>query len=452
MLHHGDIRFFHIRTYGCQMNELDSENMAGQLMQRGLLPSREEDADIIIFNTCAIRDLAERKVMGKLGQLGRLKKKKAIIGVVGCMAVTKRERLFQKFPHVDFVLGTSNIAQLNEILDEVLLTQRKHVIHVDDTFQEEMDYAITQRDNKVVASIVVSRGCNQFCTYCIVPYTRGKEESVPPSKIEEEARWLVEKQGYKEIVLLGQTVNGYGRDKKEWGITFADLLYQLDKINGLERIRFLTSHPRFFTKELLEAMRDLPSVCEFLHLPMQSGSNAVLRKMNRGYTIEEYCEKISFAKEYVPNISFGTDVIIGFPTETDEDFAKTIEIFEKVMFSVAFIFLFSPRKGTPAMRWKSSISEQEKEERFQRLLFLHVQQAAQERQRYLGEKLEVLFEKRNKNGQLQGRSRCWKKVVAEGGEGFISSIQSVRIHGYNHQTLLGTIIDEKGRGGEVFLA
>ena len=253
---------YFIRTYGCQMNELDTEIMAGQLQKRGLLPALDEEtADLLLFNTCSIRDLAERKVMGKLGQLGRAQKRDQLIGVTGCMAMAKKDSLFRKFPHLDFVVGTNNITDLGAVLDEVMYTGRQ-IYKTDDRFEENLDYLVAKRDNKIKAFVSIIRGCDKFCTYCVVPYTRGQEVSRPPESIVEECKKLVDA-GYKEITLLGQNVNSYGKDKPEWNCLFHDLLYKLDKIPGMERIRFMTSHPIDITLELMQAIRDLPSLCEF---------------------------------------------------------------------------------------------------------------------------------------------------------------------------------------------
>ncbi len=251
------------------MNELDSEVMIGMLEKRGLERVTEEDeAELILFNTCSIRDLAERKVMGKIGQL-KHQNKRAIIGVTGCMAMAKKEALFQKLPHIDFVLGTNNIHALDDVLDEVL-AKKSQVIRTDKTFEQEIDYLAAKREDPVKAYVSIIRGCDKFCTYCVVPYTRGKEVSRLPEDIVEECKRLVQ-QGYKEVTLLGQNVNSYGKDKPEWNCLFHDLLYQLDRIPGLARVRFMTSHPVDITVQLMEAIRDLPSVCEFVHFPLQAG-------------------------------------------------------------------------------------------------------------------------------------------------------------------------------------
>ncbi len=435
-----ELKTFFMRTYGCQMNELDSEIMVGQLQKRGLTRIDDEElADLLILNTCSIRDLAERKVMGKLGRLGKRGKKRSLIGVTGCMAMTKKETLFRKLPHIDFVLGTNNITDLDSVLDEVLSTG-KQTIRTDTQFEENLDYLVAKRDDPVKAFVSIIRGCDKFCTYCVVPYTRGQEVSRPPESIEEECRRLVA-QGYKEITLLGQNVNSYGKDKPEWNCLFHELLYKLDKIKGLERVRFMTSHPVDITVELMHALRDLPSACEFVHFPMQAGSSRILRKMHRIYTIEQYLEKVALLRSIIPNISLGTDIIVGFPTETEEEFQMTYDLFKQIRYSVAFIFAYSARKGTPAFRWQDDIPEEVKQERLQRLLSLHDEICAEERQQLLGSTCEVLVEKRSQNEQtLKGRTRCWKNVIFPGGDHLIGTLQQVKIHSYSHQTLLGELL------------
>ncbi|HSX03488.1 MAG TPA: tRNA (N6-isopentenyl adenosine(37)-C2)-methylthiotransferase MiaB [Rhabdochlamydiaceae bacterium] len=431
------LKTFYIRTYGCQMNELDSEIMVGALEKRGLARvAEEENADLLLFNTCSIRDLAERKVMGKLGQLGRSSKKKSIIGVTGCMAMAKKDSLFRKLPHIDFIVGTNNISDLDSVLDEVLETGRQ-TIRTDSQFEENLNYFSAKRDDPVKAHVSIIRGCDKFCTYCVVPYTRGQEVSRPPEDIENECRVLVDK-GYKEITLLGQNVNSYGKDKPEWDHLFHDLLYRLDKIPGLERIRFMTSHPCDITTELMHAIHDLPSLCEFVHFPLQAGSNRILRKMHRIYTLEEYLAKVELLRKIVPGVSLGTDIIVGFPTETEEEFQMTYDAFKQIRFSVAFIFAYSARKGTPAYRWKDDVPEEVKQERHQRLMELYAQINSEERAQMIGEEVEVLVEKRNRDEKsLKSRTRCWKKVIFPGDESLIGTLQRVKINGYNHQTLIG---------------
>lgn len=437
------LKTFFIRTYGCQMNELDSEIMVGQLESRGLTRVEDENiADLLIFNTCSIRDLAERKALGKLGKLGRRNRPDTIIGVTGCMANAKKDTLFQKLPHLDFVLGTNNIHDLNNVLDEVLST-RKQTIRTDDRFEHELDYLGAKRDDTVKAYVSIIRGCDKFCTYCVVPYTRGPEVSRPPENIIEECQKLAH-QGYKEITLLGQNVNSYGKDKPEWNCLFHDILYQIDKIPGLERVRFMTSHPVDITRELMEAIRDLRTLCEFVHFPVQAGSNRILKKMHRIYTLEQYMEKVHLLREIVPNVALGTDIIVGFPTETEEEFQMTYDVLKEIEYSVAFLFAYSARKGTPAMRWKDDIPDEVKQDRLQRLIGLQDEIYAKHRQVILGQEVEVLVEALNFKDQslVKGRTRCWKNVLFPADEALIGTLQRVKIHSYSHQTLLGELVSE----------
>jgi len=429
---------FFIRTYGCQMNELDSEIMVGSLLERGLERIDDEQAaDLLIYNTCSIRDLAERKVMGKIGLLSRSKRRNAIIGVTGCMANAKKESLFHKLPHIDFVLGTNNIHDLHHVLDEVISTG-KQSHRTDAQFTTELDYTKASREDKVKAYVSIIRGCDKFCTYCVVPYTRGQEASRELNDIIKEVTLLAEK-GYKEITLLGQNVNSYGKDKPEMGALFHDVLYQIDKIPGIERVRFMTSHPVDITRELMLAIRDLRTACEFVHFPIQSGSDRVLRKMHRIYTKEEYFEKVAMLKELVPNVSLGTDIIVGFPTETEEEFQMTYDVLKEIEYSVAFLFAYSQRKGTPAMRWKDDIPEEVKEDRLKRLMELQEGIVAKQRQEMIGQTVEVLVEDVTEKDStlVKGRTRCWKNVCFPGSKEDIGSLINVKVHGYHHQTLLG---------------
>jgi tRNA-2-methylthio-N6-dimethylallyladenosine synthase len=435
------IQTFCIRTYGCQMNELDSEVMKGMLEQRGLVRTDNEDiADLLIFNTCSVRDLAERKALGKIGKIGRSRKDRPVIGITGCMATAKKEKLLEKFPYIDFVLGTNNIHSLNDVLDQVL-TSGNRVVQADAKFSTELDYKVAQRDDPVKACVSIIRGCDKHCTYCIVPYTRGPEVSRSPDDIVAECRQLVER-GYKEISLLGQNVNSYGKDRPEWSTLFHDLLYRLDAIPNLSRIRFLTSHPVDISKELMEAIRDLPSVCEFVHFPLQAGSNRILHKMHRIYTREEYEEKVASLREIVPNVAIGTDIIVGFPTENNEEFEETCHAMETIRFSTAFLFSYSPRKGTPASRWKDDVSQEVKEQRLQKLLEIQDAISHNEMQSMLNTTEEVLVEAMSfkDGGMVKGRTRSWKNVVFPGGKELIGTLQQVKLHSFTHQTFVSELV------------
>lgn len=427
---------FYIRTYGCQMNELDSEVMAGILVKRGLEQTPdEEEADLLLFNTCSIRDLAERKVMGKLGKLMH-KKKKRVIGVTGCMANAKKESLFRKLPHINFVLGTNNIHDLNSVLDEVERTQRQ-TLRTDDHFSQELDYTIAKRRDPYKAYVSIIRGCDKYCTYCVVPYTRGPEVSRHPDSIVDECKKLVD-EGVLEITLLGQNVNSFGKDQEEWQCKFHDLLYKLDAIEGLKRVRFLTSHPVDITRELMEAIRDLDSLCEHVHFPLQAGSSRILRKMHRIYTKEQYFEKVALLREIVPNVALGTDMIVGFPTESDEEFQETYDAMEQIRYANAFLYTYSPRKGTPAKRWADDIPQEVKDARHQRLLSLHERISGELMHEKLGETVEVLVERRSKDGKhLKGLTRCWRNVIFEGEDSLIGTLQQIKLNSFTHHTFIG---------------
>jgi len=432
---------FYVKTYGCQMNELDSEIMIGQLEQRGMHRiDDEETADLLIFNTCSIRDLAERKVMGKVGRMAKpnyRKHHRPLIGITGCMANAKKEKLFQKLPHIDFVLGTNNIHDLNNVLDEVLSSGTK-VFRTADNFTHELDYQSAKRDDKLKAHISIIRGCDKFCTYCVVPYTRGPEVSRDPESIVLECQKLA-LEGYKEITLLGQNVNSYGKDKPEWNALFHDLLYRLNDIDGIERIHFMTSHPVDITRELMEAIRDLPKVCEFVHFPLQAGSNRILRKMHRIYTLEQYLEKVAMLREIVPNVALGTDIIVGFPTETDAEFEETRRMLEEIKYDTLFAFGYSQRQGTPAARWVDDVPEEIKQERLQILLKQQGGIDAAIRQKLLNTEMEILITEVSDRqpGFVKGRTRCWKNAILPGDNSMIGTLKKITINGYSNQTLLG---------------
>jgi tRNA-2-methylthio-N6-dimethylallyladenosine synthase len=438
MQHYNDPKKYFIRTYGCQMNELDTEVMAGMLEKRGLTRVEDEmDADLLMFNTCSIRDLAERKAMGKIGLLGKTRKRNAIIGVTGCMANAKKNSIFRKLPHVDFVLGTNNIHELDSVLDEVIHTGRQ-TCRTDEKFTHELDYTSASREDSMKGFVSIIRGCDKYCTYCVVPYTRGPEVSRSPNDILEECRQLADK-GYKELTLLGQNVNSYGKDRPEWNCMFHDLLAKIDQIKGIERIRFMTSHPCDITRDLMEAVRDLRTLGEFVHFPIQSGSDRILRKMHRIYTKQEYLEKIALFREIYPQVAFGTDIIVGFPTETEAEFQETYDVLEQIRYSVAYLFSFSPRDGTPATRWKDDVPEEVKEDRLQRLIELQDRIYMEQRQEMLDSEVEVLVEKATDrdSGKVKGRSTCWKNVVFPGDASMVGTLQRVKIHSFSHQTLMG---------------
>jgi tRNA-2-methylthio-N6-dimethylallyladenosine synthase len=430
---------FFIRTYGCQMNDLDSEIITTQLENQNLLEVQDEkDADLILLNTCAIRDLAEKKVLGKLHEYKNMKNK--IIGLCGCMAISKKEELFKNFPHLNFIIGPNNLLDINKILDDILSKNIK-IKKIDVDYEKGLENFFAKRVNKIKASISIIRGCNNFCSYCIVPYTRGKEISRTHQSIIKEAKYLAA-EGYKEITLLGQNVNSYGKDKPEWNMLFHNLLYELDKINDIERIRFMTSHPKDITIDLMYAIKDLKKVCEFVHFPIQSGSNKILNSMNRKYSKESYLEKVFQLKEIIPNVAIGTDIIVGFPDETEEDFEDTYDLFKKVQYDTAFIFAYSPRENTLAAKYTDNVPNDIKQKRLQKLLNLYKEIIKNKYQNLIGSKKEVLVERFNKdNLHLKGRSRQFEKIIFEGDEKLIGSIQTVEITNTDHQTLKGNIVN-----------
>jgi tRNA-2-methylthio-N6-dimethylallyladenosine synthase len=431
---------FYTRTYGCQMNELDTDLIAGKLIERGLtMTAHEEEADLLIYNTCSIRDHAERKVMGKLGRSEYKIKSDKIIGITGCMANAKKSALFEKLPHLDFIIGTNNIHNINHVLDDILLTGEKQCL-TDPKFHHELDYKMANRKESVTAFVSIIRGCNKFCTYCVVPYTRGPEVSREADSIIEECKMLADK-GYKEVTLLGQNVNSYGKDHPEWNFLFHDLLARIDKETSIERVRFMTSHPVDITKELMEAIRDLNSLCEFVHFPLQSGSDRILKKMHRLYSVADYVEKVTLLRAIIPGVSLGTDIIVGFPTETEAEFEETYQMIKEIQYSVGFFFSYSPRKGTPAMRWKDDIPEEVKQERLQRLLSLQQEITVRQRQNLIGSTMPILFEKVSERDPLliKGRTRCWQNVLVPGDSSLIGTTKMVKINSCNHQTLLGEV-------------
>lgn len=433
-----ELKSFFIRTYGCQMNELDSEILATQLEDRNLkLSISEEEADIIIFNTCSIRAVAERKVLGKLLEY---KSKEKIIGLAGCMVMRGKEKLLKELSFVDFILGTNNLLDIGNILDEIL-SSGKQVNRTSIKYEMGLESFFAKRDSKFKASVSIIRGCNNFCSYCIVPFTRGREVSRSLESIHQECIHLAQK-GYKEITLLGQNVNSYGNDFKDKKDSFSDLLYKLDKIDGIERIRFMTSHPKDISLDLMYAIRDLKKVCEFVHFPLQSGSNKILKKMNRKYSKEDYLERVFKLKEIVPNIAIGTDIIVGFPGEEEKDFEETYNLFKKIEYDTAFIFAYSPREGTLSAKFKDNVSKKDKLNRLQSLLTFYRTILKEKYKKLIGSSTTVLIEKTSKDKKyLKGRTSRFEKVIIEGPASTIGTVQKVKIIDFKHQTLIAKIIN-----------
>ena len=394
----GKGKSYYIYTYGCQGNEADSEVMAGILEDCGYKFSEDPlKADVVLLNTCAIRENAEQRIWGVLGQLKGRKRENPdlIVGICGCMPQEESatKKIIESYD-VDIVFGTHNRDHLPRLIEEAYMSKCK-VVEVLSTEGNILEDTPKVRQSKHKAWVNIMFGCDEFCTYCIVPYTRGRERSRKKEDIINEVKELVSL-GYKEVTLLGQNVNAYGKDL---GIdyTFGDLLYDLDK-TGIERIRYTTSHPRDLDLKTMEAMRDCKSVMPHLHLPVQSGDNDILKIMNRKYTYEEYMEKVNKLKELVPGISLTTDIIVGFPNETEEQFQKTLKLVKEVGFEGAFTFIYSRREGTPAAKMADSVSEEEKHDRLNRLIELTNEGYLEGHKRFVGKKVKVLVDGVSKNG------------------------------------------------------
>jgi tRNA-2-methylthio-N6-dimethylallyladenosine synthase len=438
-------------TYGCQMNKYESERMAGILVGLGYEITREtRGADLILLNTCSIRDKAEQKVYSQLGHLKWLKRHNPdlIVGVCGCVAQQEGERILQRVPHVDLVFGPQNIPKLPSLLAQV--HSRRHQLSdlADNPLWDEQLFPI-RRDHPFQAWVTVMQGCDKFCTFCVVPYTRGREQSRPTAAIAREVHTLAA-QGYKEVTLLGQNIDSYGKRSPE-GKDLADLLEMLHPIAGLERIRFITSHPRDFTDKLMQTVGALDKVCEYIHLPVQSGSSVVLKRMHRGYTRDEYLAKVERLRALVPDVAISTDMIVGFPGETDDEFAHTLQLVEAVEFDSMYLFKYSPRPGTRAAMFDEQVPEAVKTERFNALL--EVQEAVQLRRNRarIGRCEEVLVEGPSKKGsvQLTGRTRQNRPVNFVGHPSLTGSLVSVHIEKGGTHSLEGKVCTERrDRGGE----
>ena len=395
----GKNKTYYIFTYGCQGNEADSEVMAGILESAGYTLSDDPmNSDVVILNTCAIRENAEQRIWGVLGQLKGRKRENPdmIIGISGCMPQEENatNKILESYDFIDLVFGTHNRDHLLELIYQAYLTKAK-VVEVLSNEGNILEGAPKVRASHHKAWVNIMYGCDEFCTYCIVPYTRGRERSREKNDIINEVKELV-KEGYKEVTLLGQNVNAYGKDL-DGDYTFGDLLYDLDK-TGIKRIRYTTSHPRDLDLKTMEAMRDCKSVMPHLHLPVQSGDDEILKKMNRKYTYDEYMTKINKLKELVPNISITTDIIVGFPNETEEQFQNTLKLCKNVGFEGAFTFIYSKREGTPAAKMEDSISDEEKHNRLNRLNEIINEGYKRGHERFLGQVVEVLVDGESKNG------------------------------------------------------
>lgn len=434
---------YHVRTYGCQMNEHDSETISGILEQMGYTQSEEiEEADVILFNTCAIRENAEDKVFGELGHMKRLKHNNPnlILGVCGCMSQEEKvvNKILKSYQQVDLIFGTHNIHRLPELLRDAMFS-KEMVIEVWSKEGDIVENMPKLREGNTKAWVNIMYGCDKFCTYCIVPYTRGKERSRRPEDVIAEVRDLA-RQGFKEIMLLGQNVNAYGKDFEDIKYGFGDLLDEVRKID-IPRVRFTTSHPRDFDDHLIEVLSRGGNLVEQIHLPVQSGSSEVLKRMARKYTREHYLELVRKIKAAIPNVSLSSDIIVGFPGETDEQFEETISLVEEVRYDFAYTFIYSPREGTPAAVMEDNVPMEVKKARLHRLNEVLARIGLEQNKKLEGKTLEVLVEgvSRTNEEVLAGRTRTNKLVHFKGDSSLIGQYVNVHITDAKTWTLHGEI-------------
>lgn len=435
---------YHIRTYGCQMNEHDSEQVEFILNNMGLVKEDDiEKSDFIIMNTCAIRGSAENKAMGFLGTLKNLKRHNPDVKIIvsGCLPKVDEafEYLIKKNKHIDILMGTSNYNNLPELISRSFY-EDSTIIDISDQYDLDSTELNYNRMYKHKSFVNIMYGCNNFCSYCIVPYTRGREQSRRVEDIIEEIS-LLAKDGVKEVTLLGQNVNSYGKTLEKYS-SFSDLIREIDKIHGIERIRFMTSHPKDISDELINLYGDLESLSNYLHLPVQSGSNKVLKEMNRKYTREDYLEKINKVKMINKSISLSTDIIVGFPGETEEDFQDTLKLVEEVAFDFIFMFLYSPREGTSAAKREDQIPNDIKMDRFNRLTDLVNKIALEKNKKYLNKIVKVLVDEKSKNKDsfLSGRTDTFKTVNFEGDVSLIGTIVDVLINDVGTFSMNGRLV------------
>ena len=431
-------------TYGCQMNLHESEKISGILSGMGMSAVNEpENADVVVFNTCCIRDTAERRALGNIGKMKELKKKNKnlLIVVTGCMTQQNgfAENMKERYQYVDVILGTHNISDLENQI-RIRLEKKKRVAVLDtDGYIDDETTPVT-RTSFPNAWVNINYGCNNFCTYCIVPYVRGRERSRDMKSIISECEKLIN-DDYKEITLLGQNVNSYGNDVPDENVNFANLLREVAKIDGKFRIRFMTSHPKDLTEDVVKAIRDNDKICNNIHLPIQAGSNSVLKNMNRRYTREHYLGLIDMIRRYLPDCGITTDIMVGFPYETEEDFLDTMDIVEKVRFSTAFTFIYSVRKGTKAAEMPQ-IPYEIKQNRIKRLIARQNEITEEISKDYVGNVYEILVEgmQEKKNGYVVGRTESGRLVSAKGDESMIGEFKNVKITAVKNAQLLGEIL------------
>jgi tRNA-2-methylthio-N6-dimethylallyladenosine synthase len=427
---------YHVTTFGCQMNEHDSERMKGMLDSLGYVEADERDqADLILFNTCSIRESADNRFIAHLGQAKRLKSEDParVVGVGGCWAQSVKDEVFRRFPFVDVAFGPGQIHRLAEFLTSDSLSAQGYF-----EFEEVSGHLPMKREREFQGWLQISQGCNCVCSYCIVPSTRGREVSRDPDELVAEVERLAG-DGVVEVTLLGQNVNSYGRDlPKEKRIRFSELLERVDAVPGIERIRYTSPHPKDMREDVILAHASLPALCEQIHLPLQSGSSPILKRMRRTYNRERYMDRVALIREHVPDCAITTDIIVGFPGETEEDFEQTLEVVDEVGYDGAFTFVFSPRRGTEAAEMDGQLSHGVKRERMERLVDLVQRRARERAQRFVGRSMEVLVEgpSRTDPSRLRGRTRHGKSVNFDGTAGPGEFVE-VEITGATSQSLSG---------------
>jgi len=428
---------FHVTTFGCQMNEHDSERMKGMLGSLGYTEAESRsDADLILFNTCSIRESADSRFLAHLGEAKRLKSEDedVVVGVGGCWAQSVKDEVFERFPFVDVAFGPGQIHKLAEFLTSDSLTAQGYF-----EFEEFAGHLPTQRNRPFQAWVQISQGCNCACSYCIVPSTRGREASRPAGELLAEVRGLAA-DGVREVTLLGQNVNSYGRDlRSEGNPSFAELLRAIDAVEGIERIRYTSPHPKDMKEDVIAAHAECASVCEHIHLPLQSGSSRILKAMRRTYDRGRYLDRVALIREHVPDAAITTDIIVGFPGETEADFAETLEVAEEVGYDGAFTFVFSPRRGTEAANLDGMVPHPVKKERMGRLVEVVQRRARERSQRFVGRSVDVLVEgpSRTDPTRLRGRSRHNKAVNFEG-TAAPGEFVDVKVESATSMTLLGS--------------
>ena len=435
---------YYIESYGCQMNDHDAEKLSGMLQTCGFSPApSKEEATLLLFNTCCVREHAEKRVFGNIGALKKRKENEPglLIGVCGCMMQQREvaERLFKRFPFVDLVFGTHELHHFPLLLSRTLAGER--VFSVRESDGEIAEGLPVVRGGSSSTFVTIMYGCNTFCSYCIVPYVRGRERSRAPENIVAEVRSLAER-GFREITLLGQNVNSYAY--ADDGVDFPELLRRVSTVEGIERIRFMTSHPKDLSPRLIEAMATLPKVCNHIHLPVQSGSNRILSEMNRRYTREKYLGLVEDIRAAVEGVELTTDIIVGFPGETEEDFEETLALVRQVGFSAAYTFMYSPRLGTRAAEMENQVPEEVKKDRLLRLNACSAEQLKVGNRKYIGQEGTVLVEgcdRREKAPMAYGKLTNFKMVYFPGDAGLIGSMRHVRITGIQNNSLIGELVE-----------